>query len=90
VIFTQTGEPKANQPIKVYPNPGSDKIKIDNIECESHFTLRVYDLLGKEVYKVNVTGSEAIISIEDTGSGVFTLLIECDNQFYYSKITFLR
>jgi hypothetical protein len=52
--------------------------------------LRVYDLLGKEVYKVNVTGSEAIISIEDTGSGVFTLLIECDNQFYYSKITFLR
>ncbi len=69
--------------MKVYPNPTSDKVIIDNGDYASmnSYSITIIDMLGKTVYTTPITAQQTIISLNSLGSkGVYHLNIVDGNQ----------
>lgn len=87
-VLTNLSDQFIETPVKIFPNPGTTNIKIQFSECKNEPRLRIYNLLGSEVYNTIISNGEVIISFNEIGTGLFTAVVECDDQLYYSKIIF--
>ncbi|GAB4279975.1 MAG: hypothetical protein Kow0068_04060 [Marinilabiliales bacterium] len=68
--ITDVNKPK----VKIYPNPGSDKLYID---CENVIEIKIIDNTGKMIYKS--TTSTNIIDIQSFANGMYKLIISTNN-----------
>jgi bacillopeptidase F len=60
--------------ISIYPNPTKSVFKIDLRTNEiKNSSIELYDLLGKSVYKTQITSKTSSINLEDFSNGVYIL-----------------
>ena len=78
-LIELSGLPELSQEINVYPNPTNEDIFINLSGFEGeHIEIKVYDLMGRIVYKNLVQESKAEYKISTAGM---------QNGFYIIKIT---
>ncbi|MGJ8661106.1 MAG: CHRD domain-containing protein [Bacteroidota bacterium] len=58
----------------VFPNPTSSELTIQLDENNNGTTIRLVDLYGKEIQKINMTSSSAKIDMSNLTSGVYLLI----------------
>lgn len=77
---------------KVYPNPTNGKLTIESQgdDFEPTTTLRVFDLLGREVYNSNIVGAANSVDIDFTEaiskSGIYKLSIISGDEIHQQKL----
>ena len=62
--------------VKVYPNPAKD---IFSINCENLGTIKLYDMLGKEVLNQNING-KSDINLGHLSNGIYNIKILSDGK----------
>ena len=74
---------------KVYPNPATNQVNIDltgNIEIDE---VTMYDMAGKEILKVAVSGrlqKHVNIPLDGVRTGAYFLVIKSENEKWQTKI----
>jgi hypothetical protein len=68
--------------IKIYPNPTNDKFFV---ELNGTATIKLYDMLGKEIVTQTVNG-KAEINISHLPNGIYNVRILSDGRVENSKI----
>jgi hypothetical protein len=71
--ITGIEESNSNSRIKIYPNPATDKISIGcsgGIKCIS-----LLNLTGQELYKVNISGNNAVLRTTELNNGLYILRV---------------
>ncbi|MCF8428646.1 MAG: T9SS type A sorting domain-containing protein, partial [Bacteroidia bacterium] len=63
-----------NSAIKVYPNPATDILHIDNLQ--SNTTISILDVTGKEIIKFSSDKLDATISLTNLSSGLYFIKIQ--------------
>jgi hypothetical protein len=72
-------EATINTKTRVYPNPASDVLIIDNIEVGKVKNLRLFDILGREVLTQKVEGSESVeLNVSQLSRGTYLLTLYND------------
>ena len=56
--------------LKIYPNPASNKINIENVDSEE---IHIYNLLGKRIYSTIATSDLVTIDISSFKTGIYIL-----------------
>ncbi|MFH0866148.1 MAG: two-component regulator propeller domain-containing protein [Bacteroidota bacterium] len=79
---TGYNEPDQNSIVKLYPNPASDFIYVDNA-CNSSIA-EISDITGK-IISCRVLASQASISTEELADGLYFLKIYKDGKIFYGK-----
>ena len=72
-----------NLGISVYPNPAS---KVLHINTESKATIKIYNVVGKQVSIHNLAKGDNSINIEQLSKGVYVAVIETANGVVTKKI----
>lgn len=79
VAYTNTDESLKNeQRVLLYPNPVSDKIFISKLNSEFRNTLFIYDLTGRLIKTVFLSGSSTEIEVSDLRRGFYNYEILSD------------
>jgi len=68
----------SNGPIRLYPNPGTDKINITGLEHGNR--IRVYNLLGVLLRDMVAYQSHEVISLEDQPNGIYFVVVSNDDS----------
>ncbi|HNW69531.1 MAG TPA: T9SS type A sorting domain-containing protein [Bacteroidales bacterium] len=86
------GEEKAGQSISYYPNPFTSEVVVDlhNIMYKNAM-IKIYDLLGKEVYRMNLNSYESetqklIMDLHSLSGGIYSVEFISDDFSNTSKI----
>ena len=61
---------------RIYPNPANDKLFI---ECESFVTVKIYDMLGKEILIQNANGKTEI-NISHLPNGIYSVRVFSEDK----------
>ncbi|OIP02277.1 MAG: hypothetical protein AUJ98_01875 [Bacteroidetes bacterium CG2_30_33_31] len=69
--------------LKVYPNPFSDIINIDNIDNEEILTIQLFDISGKMIY---LFGQEKELLLKNLPSGYYFLKVFTNENLYTKKL----
>ena len=70
--------------IKIYPNPASgNTLTIDTLE---EVTISVFDILGKQVLKAQVSRGDNQIDISDLNSGIYMIRLQTENGSATKKL----
>jgi hypothetical protein len=88
-ILTVTGENEIGPRFSVYPNPFTSELQIKLSKNMSDISLRIYDVLGKEVlskYVKNETSSVYISDLKNFDSGVYFINISSGTYNSTQKI----
>lgn len=66
----------------LYPNPATNNVQISLVNStEKIETVLLYDMLGKEVKKVEITSNETInLNVSDLSKGVYLVEINTENN----------
>jgi hypothetical protein len=77
----------SNINIKVYPNPVSDKLKIDiqNVNSLKSTIISVYDTQGKLLLQQTITKQQTELNISDFAKGIYILKVSDTNNTTISK-----
>jgi hypothetical protein len=76
---------KENKKIKIYPNPSSDFIIIENAEARS--TVRLYNTLGQMLLQTTLSQNQERINIQNLLSGIYIVeFISDDNHIQRTKL----
>ncbi len=65
--------------VRLYPNPASDRLTIDQLEGESD--IRIINLLGQAIYQVSVHGNTTTLNIDFLNSGIYFIRITNDKGY---------
>jgi hypothetical protein len=68
-------------PIKLYPNPATNKINIELTNLVPNTTININDVTGKIAKSVNVTSNKTVIDVADLSTGIYIVKIKNDNGF---------
>lgn len=72
--------------VKIYPNPASDKVKIE-ISGSGAVEVSLNNMLGQQVYRQAVQTENTIeISLAELKSGVYTVLVSADEGVFQKKL----
>lgn len=63
-----------NSAIKVYPNPATDILHIDNLQSAS--VISILDVTGKEIIKFNSDKLDTTISLINLSAGLYVIKIQ--------------
>jgi hypothetical protein len=77
--------------ITAFPNPSDDKIEFTfkNLRFQSPLNIRVINILGQIIYSVQIMSDDKfLLEKSQTGGGLFTLQIQCGNQYINKKFIF--
>jgi len=88
VAFTNVGIAEKNDVAShftIYPNPFTSQTTIDFQEEQVHASVKIIDLLGKEVKEIDFTGKQLIIEREDLQAGVYFVHIMSKNKHLVSR-----
>ena len=74
--------------IKLFPNPTSSSLNIEvkGLTNTNNVSVRVTDMLGKDVQNVSLDNAKGTIGVSDLASGLYTVTIVQDNVKIGSKI----
>lgn len=73
--------------IKIYPNPTSSILNINTNTDLSTFTVKIFDLIGRQVVPQNIVNSNSIqINISDLPNGTYIVTIESNDQKINKRI----
>jgi len=61
------------QSLKLYPNPSSNNIRIENIQSQSSY--QIFDMTGKTISKGDVSIENPLVDISDLSNGTYLLQI---------------
>lgn len=59
----------------ISPNPAKDKLNIKLLSANENVTLEVFDVLGKLIYKGEITQLESSVNISNWKSGVYLVRV---------------
>lgn len=80
--------------VKVYPNPstGGFSLNTEQLNLNSNYTIRVFDLLGQLVYHKEYTKEIKHLSINlpEASNGIYMLYIDSDSFNFVKKIQILK
>ncbi len=65
--------------ISVYPNPGHDQLIVQR-SVEQDMTFVLYDIAGKEMRRVELSGLRTVVSTSDLGAGVYLYRLVSNGQ----------
>lgn len=71
VIITSVNQITLDSKINIYPNPFTSQATIQFTEEQKDCTIKIMDLLGKEIKTINFTGKELIIEKEGMKGGIY-------------------
>lgn len=88
-VFVNIGELPTQEeylnPVKVWPNPATDKISI-KIENNKKGLIKIYSNLGQEKYKKNISEANIIdINISDWNKGIYIIRFMDNSKYIYTK-----
>lgn len=64
--------------VKIYPNPADEFIQLKGINDSYNSNIKITNMLGKEVFKSNLTNSK--VNISNLKSGIYILTIQSENR----------
>lgn len=73
-----------------YPNPSTDKIKIDLPESSSVYDLIISDVQGKIMKSVKVSSENNVVQIDELNNGVYLLELSNSKEKYSNKLSVLK
>ncbi|HOY32046.1 MAG TPA: T9SS type A sorting domain-containing protein [Bacteroidales bacterium] len=78
--------PKASEGMKIYPNPFSEHLILENTN-RNNFNLKIYDYLGRVVREGRVKSDITVLDLAGLDNGIYLLVI-CDakNTMIYKTI----
>jgi hypothetical protein len=81
-VFDGIQEPKSDNEILVYPNPGTDKyyIKLPKGIDVSQASVEVYNLLGELVFITKMQNSLTSIDLSQQSSGIYIIRVNANSQ----------
>lgn len=82
-----TNDINVNNQFKVYPNPASDRVKIEVPFDANNGKVRVTNKLGQMVYQGSLTGKSHEINTEKWANGLYIISIESASDIKVSKVT---
>ncbi len=67
--------------ISIYPNPVAEQIRISGLEFKAHeeYEFRLFDVLGRNLLKTNLSSGNTNVSVEGLENGVYYYSIENAN-----------
>lgn len=68
----------------MFPNPAKDFIQV--IGSKVGFSIRLFDITGKEIYRAEVANASEIIPTTNLPPGVFLLQVEQDEKYLIKRI----
>jgi cell surface protein SprA len=72
--------------ISIYPNPSKGELFIDN-KNEIINYLKIYDLMGQEVYSIQLLNmNNPIVDISFLNNGMYVLIIDSNNKSHIKKL----
>lgn len=74
-----------NLQMSIFPNPASEKIMLNFNNGESK-TIRLIDLLGREVYASTTADKNVIINLSPSLKGIYFVVIDANNQRLNQKL----
>jgi len=78
-------EASSNDGINIYPNPFNSQTTISFSTDQKNSSIRIVDILGKEIKTINFTGSQLVLEKENLKEGVYFVQIS-DMQHQKSNI----
>ena len=89
VTTTGVNEIAANDALKIYPNPSSDKLNIDLSAIQNQqATIQVSNMFGQLIYSEKVmlsTSNNKTIYVSDWPSGTYTIAVETAENKYVKQ-----
>lgn len=87
LITDITENPPLQNQFTVYPNPFNFQTVFDFNEIQIGTTIKIVDMNGRVIRRINFDGKQLILEKEDMESGVYFALIEAENKIIsYKKI----
>lgn len=86
-VLTSTGE-TPGQPLRMFPNPFSQRLYIDAAKVEKPFRLRLFNTLGQAVFTAdNLWQDTAVVHREGLPAGVYAVvLVDAKGRRYAGKV----
>ncbi|MCC7298621.1 MAG: PKD domain-containing protein, partial [Bacteroidia bacterium] len=72
--------------VRIYPNPNAGKFQIELPESQLPYTVSLYDMGGKLVYKTQLQGNTAEINSKGFGAGIYLLKAESGQNSYRGMV----
>lgn len=90
ITITGVGIGKNNTPnfTMIYPNPsnGQFHITVDQGYFNSSYTIKIYNLIGKEIYQTIAYSTDFAIDLSKQAKGVYILSLQNGQQVFKKKI----
>lgn len=83
-ITTAIAEAETQSTLSIYPNPAKETVTIGNVPSGS--TIRIMDMLGKQVYNNQASATKEIINIDIFTNGIYLIQIETSRQIVNKKL----
>lgn len=73
--------------ISIFPNPFKNKIFVNLASISNKVSVKVYDILGKEIIIKNFNNNKLIeLPVQNLSKGLYFINIEADSETYTKKI----
>lgn len=86
ILITTMSETNELNNITLFPNPLISHTTILFSESQKNVTIKIVDLLGKNLRTINFTGKNCVIEKENIPAGTYFLEIKTENGVFYKKI----
>lgn len=73
--------------VAVYPNPASEELRIENAE---NANIRIFNILGKEVYSTDRAANLERVNVKDFAKGTYFVRIEKEGKVASQKVLIAR
>lgn len=88
-------EPPFLMELSVYPNPTSGQFNVafTTIDAEERVTIKVFNLIGKEVYRVDISGvagdHKERVDLHNAAKGIYVLEISNGDKKQTRRLSFI-
>lgn len=88
-------EPPFLSELSIYPNPnvGQFNVSFTTLRAEERVSIRVFNLIGKEVYRTQVTGvagdHKERINLQGASKGIYMLVVSNGDKKQTRRLSFI-
>ncbi len=86
ILITNISETNDVNHFVLFPNPFTSYTTIRFTESQKNVTIKIVDVLGKNLRTINFTGKNYVIEKENIPAGTYFLEIKTENGIFYKKI----